>query len=230
MSVDYQRGVFARTPIKATQTGDSLRVEIGPAQGSYPGMMKARGYELRLPADWPPVTVTVNGKPVERAVIGGKGGWSFEGNTLTTVIPVPSGSVAAKVTVDVRRAPGLTARRSELDGFAGAMTRLRGAYDSLRQTWPVFDPPDPLIDAMQSGDRLSYHPERAAEEIAHFHDMLPRTHAAVAEIGAGLDQGMADYARRMATSSLHPVDIEAEKRLCLGALSRAKREVTEAGK
>ena len=36
VATDYQRGVFARTPIKATQTGDTLRVEIGPVEGSYP--------------------------------------------------------------------------------------------------------------------------------------------------------------------------------------------------
>ena len=32
MSVEYQHGVFARTPIKATQIGDTLRVEIGPVR------------------------------------------------------------------------------------------------------------------------------------------------------------------------------------------------------
>ena len=62
VSVEYQRGVFARTPIKATQTGDTLRVEIGPVEGSYPGMLKTRGYELRLPADWPPASVTVTAR------------------------------------------------------------------------------------------------------------------------------------------------------------------------
>ena len=36
----YQHGVFTRTPIKATQTGDTLRVEIGPVEGSFPGMLK----------------------------------------------------------------------------------------------------------------------------------------------------------------------------------------------
>ena len=84
VSVEYQRGVFARTPIKATQTGDTLNVEIGPVEGRYPGMAKARGYELRLPADWPPAAVTVNGVAVKQAGPLGKNGWSFEGNTLTT--------------------------------------------------------------------------------------------------------------------------------------------------
>ena len=77
VSVEYQRGVFARTPIKAAQTGDTLRVEIGPVEGSYPGMLKTRGYELRLPADWPPASVTVNGVAVKHAGPTGKGGWSL---------------------------------------------------------------------------------------------------------------------------------------------------------
>ena len=77
-------------PSRPTQTGDTLRVEIGPVEGSYPGMLKTRGYELRLPADWPPASVTVNGVAVQQAGPLGKAGWSFEGNTLTTIIPVPS--------------------------------------------------------------------------------------------------------------------------------------------
>ena len=56
-------------------------------------MVKARGYELRLPADWPPASVTVNGVAVMQAGPLGKNGWSFEGNTLTTMIPVPETSV-----------------------------------------------------------------------------------------------------------------------------------------
>jgi alpha-glucosidase len=230
VSVEYQRGVFARTPIKATQTGDVLRVEIGPVQGSYPGMMKARACELRLPANWPPATVTVNGIAVKRAGAFGKGGWSFEGNTLTTIVPIPSTSVAAKVTVEVRRAAGFVARRNELDGFAGAMTRLRGAYDALQQTWPIAAAPDPLIIAMQTGDRLGYHPERAAEEIAHFHDALTQAQASVDALGATFAKQLNDASRRVSASSLMPAEVEAQKQRRLDALARAERLVTEASK
>ena len=76
------------------------------------------------------------------------------------------------MTIEVQRAAGLTAKRGELDGFAGAMTRLRGAYDAMQITWPVSSPPDVLTEAMQTGDRLSYHPELAQKEIAHFHEIL----------------------------------------------------------
>lgn len=181
VSVLYQRGVFTQTPIRATESGDTLRVEIGPVQGSFPGMLKSRSYQLRLPADWPPASVTVDGKPIPQTQTA-HSGWSFIGNTLTTVIPTPSFSTASRVVIEIHRAPGSAARRTELDGFAGDMTRLRSTYDALQQAWPVSAPPDTLIDVMQTGDRLGYHPERAAEEIAHFHSELPKAQSAAAAI------------------------------------------------
>ncbi|MFY9854035.1 MAG: TIM-barrel domain-containing protein [Terracidiphilus sp.] len=232
VAVEYQRGVFARTLIKAAQTGDVIRVELGPVEGSYLGMLQSRGYELRLPADWPPASVAVNGAAVKQAGPTGKGGWSFDGNTLTTVIPVPSQSVAAKVIIEVRRADGLTARRDELDGFAGAMTRLRGAYEAMRETSPVSDAPDLLIDAMQSGDRMSYQPENAQAEIAHFHKVLPEAQAAVSAIGADFTPRVEEYAKQLLSRNWYPAvaNLEAQKQHRLDAVARAERLATEAGK
>jgi alpha-glucosidase (family GH31 glycosyl hydrolase) len=235
VSVEYQRGVFTRTPIKATQNGDTLKVEIGPVEGSFAGMLKGRGFEVRLPADWPPAAVTVNGVGVKHATLPGntgQSGWSFEGNTLTTIIPISAHSTAAKVTVAVRRAAGLTARRGELDGFSGSMTRLRGAYDAVNQLWPVSGPPDVLVEAMQTGDRLSYHPERYAEEIVHFHEVLPKAQAAVAEIDIGFAARMDAYVQRMKANPRLPVGVDyaAEEKLRLDAVAKARRQVDEAGK
>jgi len=229
VSVEYQHGVFARTPIKATQEGDTVRVEIGPVEGGYPGMPKTRAYELRLPADWPPAAVTVNGLAVKHAGPTDKGGWSYEGNTLTTLIPAAPGNVESKVTIEVRRAAGLTARRGELDGFAGAMTRLRGAYDAMHATWPVSDPPDVLVDAMQCGDRLEYRPEHAAEQIAHFHALLPKAQAAVDDIAKTFPEQMNDFVKRLASEN-RPADLDAQKQQRLDAMARAEKQVADAGK
>jgi alpha-glucosidase (family GH31 glycosyl hydrolase) len=230
VSVEYQRGVFARTPMKAEQAGDTLHVEIGPVEGSFPGMLARRGYELRLPADWPPESVTVNGAPVRQAGADGKGGWAFQGNTLTTVIPVAAASVHGKITIEVRRAAGLTARRGELDGFAGAMTRLRAAYDALQNTSPVAMPPDELTDAMQAGDRLSYHPERAQEEIAHFHEELPRAQAAVEAMEGDFVKRLNDASVTIGGANDVHLDLAAQKQKRLDLLHRAEALVVEAGK
>ena len=170
----YQQDQAARTTIHAEEANGDLTVTIDPAQGTYPGMVQARAYQLRLPGDWPPATVTANGKPLVFTKTKDAPGWQFEGNTLTTVVTVPRTPVTQAVTVHVHRPMKLMQRRAELDGFAGSMTRLREAYDTLNQTFPLAWSPDELIDVMQTGDRLSYHPETASAELKRFHAALPR--------------------------------------------------------
>lgn len=232
VAVEYQKGVFTQTPVTAAQTGDTLKVEIGPVQGSFPGMLQQRRYELRLPADWPPAEVLVNGVAVKHANATEKDGWSFEGNTLTTIIPVASTSVTAKVTVEVRRADGLTARRSELDGFAGAMTRLRGVYDALQRTSPVAGPPEMLVEAWQTGDRLGYHPERAVEEMTHFRELLPKVQEGITTTAAGFDKRMDEFIEEMKRESwrLNGVDLKVEKQRRADAMGKAQKMVLDAGR
>jgi alpha-glucosidase len=230
VSVEYQKGVYARTPIKATEDGDMLRVEIGPVEGSFPGMLKTRGYEVRLPADWPPVSVTVNGKNVSFAKPEEPGGWTFEGNTLTTVIPVPAVSAAAKVVVEVQRANGRVAERDELDGFAGAMTRLRGVEDALQQTGPVAGPSIALRDALQTGDLISYYPERIDEALKHFHEQVAKANADVAQLDKEFEQRLSDTSRRIGGSTWAPADIESEKQKRRDALHRAEALLGEVAK
>ncbi|HEV2325143.1 MAG TPA: DUF5110 domain-containing protein, partial [Terracidiphilus sp.] len=227
VSVEYQHGVFTRTPIHATETGDTLRIEIGPVDGSFPGMLKTRSYELRLPADWPPASVTVDGKPVPQRQPG-RSGWSFIGNTLTTVIPTPSFSTASKVIIEVHRAPGSVARRSQLDGFSGAMTRLRAAYDAMQQTWPVSAPPDALIDVMQTGDRLGYHPERAAEEIAHFHNELPKAQAAITAIALAFEQNLSTATHIGGSEQVH-INEQTREQQSQASFARAQALMKEVG-
>jgi alpha-glucosidase (family GH31 glycosyl hydrolase) len=175
VAVDYQRGVWTRTHIAASQAGDELRVQIEPVEGHFPGMLRQRRYQLRLPADWPPLSVSVNGALLKPIAAGGTDnavGWRFEGNSLTTVIQVASQKVGNGTTIVVRRAPGLTARRKELDGFAGLMTRLRAATAVLREPARQANVPDAVLDALQTGDRLGYHPERVEAEITRLHTLV----------------------------------------------------------
>lgn len=127
--------------------------------------------------------ITVNGKllawnlDVSRNEV--STGWTYEGNSLTTIVRTPRFPEGTSVEVVVERDPALVQRWHELSGFAGAMTRLRDTYNTLNRTWPVGMSPASLIDIMQTGDRLHYHPERAAEEISHLRASLPAAQAAV---------------------------------------------------
>ena len=118
------------------------------------------------------------------------------------------------------------------DGFAGAMVRLRAAYDALNTMSRMTAPPDPLVDAMQSGDRLGYHPEKATEELAHFHSVLPQAQSSVTGADNQLRQRIeevvkwtVDEHKNMGGEPLNP---DAQRQRWLDALARAEKLVSEA--
>jgi alpha-glucosidase len=176
---NYETGEFATTGLHAEHKGAELVVRIDPAKGSYKGMLTARAYQLQLPGNWPPASVTVNGKALKYSRQEGTIGWRYDGNQLATIVQTERFATSKPVEIRVKVSPELAARRSELAGFAGAMTRLRASYDALNQTWPLGWSPDDLTDAMQSGNRLTYHPELAGDELKHFHDVVLKAQAAV---------------------------------------------------
>jgi hypothetical protein len=110
------------------------------------------------------------------------------------------------------------------------MTRLRGAYDAMRQTSPVSDPPDALIDALQTGDRLSYHSEIAQAEMAHFHQALPKAQATIVRIGAAFDSQLEDHLRRYSPERWLPggMNMAVLKQSRTDAMTRALKLAAEA--
>jgi Glycosyl hydrolases family 31/Domain of unknown function (DUF5110) len=165
----YRSGESAWTPIHAglNSGGTVLTVTIASTEGHYKSMPGERSYEIRLPGSWPPASVSVNGESVSYSKKKGTTlSWRFEGSTLTTVITTPRMSVAEAVKITVRAKPALVKNRALLDGFAGKMARLRETYDILNGAWPLGWSPDALIDAMRTGDRISYHPETAYAEVS----------------------------------------------------------------
>ena len=172
---DYQHNLgTARTPITATLRGDTLTVTIAPVQGTYAAMPVKRGFTLRLPFDWPPQSVLANGKPLAFTLDPTHPGWSYEGNTFTTIIPVAAVSVHTATTIVIRRAPGSTASRAQLDGLPGVFARARESYDILSNDSALAAVPDPVTLLMQTGNRIGYRPETAHAEV----EALPQARAA----------------------------------------------------
>jgi len=170
----YRRGEEAWTTVSAREArdGTSIAVNIAPVVGHYAGMPASRAYEVRLAGTWPPASVTVNGVPVAQSETSGQAGWRYDGNSVTTIIRTHNFSTATAVNVSVNITPVAARQRALLDGFAGKMTRLRETYDILNQTWPEGWTPDALVDAMQTGDRISYRPETALSELTAFRTKL----------------------------------------------------------
>lgn len=193
---DYQHNLgTAWTDLTATQHGDELTVTIAPVRGGYPGMPRQRGYRLLLPADWPPASVTANGKSLSFTLDGKQPGWRFEGNTLTTVVPVAAAGIDRTTTITVRRAAGSLVSRTLLDNFSGRMRRMREAYDALSADFPTTSAvPDEVTHAMQTGNRIGYHPETARQEIDAFPAGYTAALAATEKLQAAPDSSRARVA------------------------------------
>jgi alpha-glucosidase (family GH31 glycosyl hydrolase) len=163
----YRSGEAAWTKLQATSASDGsdVTLTIAPQTGHYAGMPRARSYELRLVGTWPPALVSVNDTPLKRVQSDRAAGWLYDGNTATTVVRTPSFSTATGVTLSVKISPELARHTELLDGFAGKMVRLRETYDILNQSWPEGWSPDAVTVAMQTGDRITYHPETAWNEL-----------------------------------------------------------------
>jgi alpha-glucosidase len=212
-SEKYQHGVDAWTKMEVRRSGADVQVVIDPVQGTFHGMLEERGYEVRLPGDWPPASVTVNGLALAHVKAPGQPGWRFEGNTLTTVITVPRCSVHQAVTVAVHRAPELIEREGELNGFAGEMTRYAEASDLMNHAGMGTWAPDSLIDLLQTGDRLGYRPGTAGAEVASLQARYATAMADLKTMLAADETGTAPAVFPVEKKSASAQDAEAHRSL-----------------
>jgi alpha-glucosidase len=179
---DYQHGVCSWTTITAQQVDDDLMVTFHPVKGTFPGMLKERRLKVVLPDDWPPYAVTVNGEPLKTARDADSEGWRYEGNTLSTIVRTRSYSVTSAVTIVFHRQKGLLQERAMLNGFPGAIERLRASLSLLNSAWPTALPPNVLIEAAQTGNRIGYEPGTARVELKKFAGSYEQALSALTEL------------------------------------------------
>jgi alpha-glucosidase len=191
-------------------------------------MPSSRAYEIRLPGDWPPEAMDL--RRDSESVIGEDAHkWRFEGNTLTTVIDVPETKITGKVAVRVIRSPELISRRSELNGFAGSMTRLNDARYTLQHAWPFDNVPDGVVDAAQTGDKLGYYPQDAAKILAHYREVLPKAKAKVDEmVKSGISNEEEQALEKRLGETWHTPETQAAVAEYPNKLKRAQSDINDA--
>jgi alpha-glucosidase (family GH31 glycosyl hydrolase) len=174
-SIGYQKDECAWTPVSQRTAADGTRtIEILPAEGTYPGMITARGYEIRLAGLLPPQQVAVNGRPAPFSKANaGSASWTYDGDTLTTTVTVPPTPVNQRVDVIVKPAAVPADRTAIVNGWAGRLARLRALRNLVNGGWSKVAPPDLLINMVQAGTRITLKPETALTEIAALVGNLP---------------------------------------------------------
>jgi alpha-glucosidase (family GH31 glycosyl hydrolase) len=161
-SLGYKTSEFAWTTIRHS----SEKIEILPIQGAYPGMPETRGYEIRLLSTLPPDSVS-------------GGTWRYDGATLTTIITVPPATVHQRVEVLVKRP---AAPAALVSGVRGQLARLRTAMEIVDASWPDGWSPDILIEAAQTGRRITLQPSSARQELEKLQRDMPAVVDAISKM------------------------------------------------
>jgi hypothetical protein len=92
ISLDYQKGRYALTPMTYRTSASSHELMIGPTAGSFAGQRDSRVYELRIHTAHRPASITVNGKRV------GQWHWRSADSTADVRLPIETIRHTLKVT------------------------------------------------------------------------------------------------------------------------------------
>jgi hypothetical protein len=168
----YRDGAASWTELGSAWSagGRELRVHVGAAVGSYPGMPGARAVTVRVPHALPPTAVESDGEEIPWRPDGATPGWSYEGDKLAVVVRLAAGPV------DEERSLTMTFPEGDatlLDGLAGTLARVRAAVDVLEHLWPADWPPESLIDVGQAGHLAALDPPSAVETLTRARAVLP---------------------------------------------------------
>jgi hypothetical protein len=159
-----------------------VKFQFMPVIGSYPGMPTQRACEVRLAEAWPPQSVTVNGKPAK---------WTYSGDDTGVTIRTERSPVTQKVEIVITTSPELAKQEALLSGLRGRIARLKYAMALSERTWPNGWMPDALLDALQTGNRISLNPPSALEQVQKLHAAGPEIMRQLQTLLSSLDSGPA---------------------------------------
>ena len=178
-TLGYKFGEFAYTPVQFFTDNNELTVKISPTKGSFPGMVRKRGYEIRLPLSFPPAKAVVNGQELTRVTEENEIGWRYDGNKLTAIYRLPSFSVKKEVTLKIQYNPEMLKRADLMQGIPGKIARFKRVMPLLNTLWPKEWSPEILIKAAQTGNRIRLHPEQIILELETLKREIPEVLAQV---------------------------------------------------
>jgi uncharacterized protein DUF5110/glycosyl hydrolase family 31 len=179
-TLGYKSADFAKTTFTQQRLADgSLQIQLQPARGRFSGMADSRSYQLRLAGFWPAESIVANGTAIayagpEEPLAGVvRVGWRYDGDTATTIINLPEFPVTQIVDVHVKFVAHSAEDDKLLDGVTGRIARLHGAMHMLEKSWDRGWAPDILLEAAQTGRRISLKPATAVEELHKLEKMWP---------------------------------------------------------
>ena len=108
------------------------------------------------------------------------------------IVSLPKFKVNEKVEVTIKFPPGFEAKSSLIDGVPGKLARLRRVIPLLNSQWPKEWSPDNLVEAVQTGNRISLNPKTALQELEKLERSLPEVIDQITKLN--IDKGVINRA------------------------------------
>ena len=143
-SKDYA-SAYATTKVTKRTEGDKVVITIAPRQGSFEGASATTSYELRLPANYPPKSVRVDGKEYNYSRYAEAGEWGYDGYSLAPYIILGEIDNSKGCTVEVEFAEGDLSQQSKLFGIQGVVNRCVLLTAELKEVYGKYYDPYPLL-------------------------------------------------------------------------------------
>lgn len=162
----YQSNRYAFTSIiKETDKNGTVLLKVLPQKGAFNGMSGSRRYELRFLSTFPPEEISVNGRKYNYQAENVPGSWTYDGQTLSTVVNIPNMSCTEVLTIRFVPAKGAAGKTQLLNGKVGLFASLQNAteqmkYESAKSDW-VANAPEILLELANIPTQIHYHPEQA---------------------------------------------------------------------
>lgn len=188
---------YATTPLSYQRNGNTLSVTIGERKGSYKDMPARRDYTVALPCQKAPTSVKVDGKEVA---------FTYDGLNLETSIALGSIDCSKGATIEVSFP---SADYAVMAGEKGQFHRIQNAVQDFKQhdAGMVYTEDFGFLEATPL--RLSYHPEKQDETLAHFHNLYKKLPIVLIE-QMGKNQNFDRFMRQVGEDGKMVVEISPE--------------------
>ena len=172
-SQNYLDNKYGRIRLSHEILPDARVVTIEPSKGSYEGFKNIRSIEIRLPASMGLIDFQVEKKIMRWARRLDKKGWTYDGNTATTIIRLPAFDVRNGIQIYVYQCRPVPIE--SIYGMKGLIARLERVkyWTTLATGARITHPKERLVvAASQTGNRLWRDPYSLKSELTNLKSML----------------------------------------------------------
>ncbi len=175
-SKDYSTA-YATTKVTKRTEGNKVVITIAPREGSFEGATATTSYELRMPANYPPKSVRVDGRELKYNRYAEAGEWGYDGYALAPYILIGEIDNAKGCTVEVEFAEADLAQLDKLYGVQGIANRCVALTAEFKEEYAKHIDsgamlPDFYMNVSQAPNFIMEYPQDIHKSIENYNESL----------------------------------------------------------